>query len=791
MNEQEFQQHYSAAIRSILPTFQNNEVTSQRSFKIKFGHHNVLVDGNAPGERAKSGIYDLLLSINNKPIIMLELKRPELKLTDDDRDQGISYARLTDPITPVTVISNGSDFRVYDTFSKDCIDCESLKKDFLLTRVDQAAKLAKSEHKNSILTLIENDQRVLFNLLNTISEQTFKELTGESNDVTKPIINNFCVPRETLQTLQNAVTEHQFVVLTGDAYSGKTNLLYQYYQKLVAEQEAILYINCIDFHYSIFRKLTNHIHSLLRFPIDELKLKEWLLIHFNDYTDKKLTIVFDHIRYDIDAVMMADISELLDLFKMDGNQIIISTDQSNYQLLKRNNDRVLNTIIGNNFFEVELNGFSTNEFFTANQILDEQYNISFAWGAVYSDIYRLPRIWRLLINDATNERREGYYALIKSIPGIEFLSIFKNTFQLDYELVGDFIKLIDAFTEGIEQVKTGRLKLMAANLGIILEPVALKYLDRKQLNRLIYAGYLERRAVPGFQWVLVTKMPELLAGYAVFSLKKKYLNWFKEDFEDAYKSFISCCEFMPYGELVACRFISDIGNEGELDLFSELANRLYNDEPILEVSTSEKDIEIYVQKAGKVRIKLDEGVESKFMGNGFPYLILSQLLCTGIMGEEGNPHNIRLELIGKLADRPLIIRKVDRTFFHDGLETIELGRIGEVVKSNIGIVEPITQALYLNMLELPELFEDFFDDAMATKRFQLLHRIYTAARNAIHINTFNVAANPIYKRIIKEYENMIPELMAYAITSNKDSEEELKRIEGKIRSMRINLDNNT
>jgi len=30
---------------------------------------------------------------------MLELKRPELKLTDDDRDQGISYARLTDPIT--------------------------------------------------------------------------------------------------------------------------------------------------------------------------------------------------------------------------------------------------------------------------------------------------------------------------------------------------------------------------------------------------------------------------------------------------------------------------------------------------------------------------------------------------------------------------------------------------------------------------------------------------------------------------------------------------------------------
>ena len=80
---------------------------------------------------------------------------------------------------------------------------------------------------------------------------------------------------------------HQFVVFTGDAYSGKTNVLYQLYNNTITNGEALLYINCIDFHYSVFRKLTNHMHSLLRFPVDDIKLKEWLLLHFNEKTKKK------------------------------------------------------------------------------------------------------------------------------------------------------------------------------------------------------------------------------------------------------------------------------------------------------------------------------------------------------------------------------------------------------------------------------------------------------------------------------------------------------------------------
>ncbi|MFP9097920.1 type I restriction endonuclease [Flavobacterium sp. RHBU_24] len=213
MNETEFEQHLASALRLILPTFQPSAISSQKSFSIKFGHHNVLVDGKLSGDRAKMGIYDILIIIGGNPIIMLELKRPHLKLTDDDRDQGISYARLTDPITPVTIITNGSDFNVYDTYSKERIESEDMDNDFFLKRLHQAAILSKNAYKDSILTLIENDQRLLFDLLNSISDATFRQLIGPAGDVSKPIVEGFCVPREILGTLDAAVKKHQFVYL--------------------------------------------------------------------------------------------------------------------------------------------------------------------------------------------------------------------------------------------------------------------------------------------------------------------------------------------------------------------------------------------------------------------------------------------------------------------------------------------------------------------------------------------------------------------------------------------------
>lgn len=786
MNEAEFQQHYSAALKLILPTFQQTEISSERSFSIKFGHHNVFVDGKTPGDRAKLGIYDILLSINGKPSVMLELKKPGLTLSLEDRDQGISYARLTDPITPITIITNGDTFNVYDSYTKDKLEDQDLNDDFFTRRIEQAANLSRKEYKDAIVNLVENDQRVLFDLLNSISQTAFNELIGSIENVAKPIIKDFSIRRDALDALNKAFETHQFITLTGDAFCGKTNLLHQFYLESVEKGNAVLYVNCLDFQYSIFRKLTNNIHSLLKFPIDEIKFKEWLLLHFNVQTEKKITIIFDHVRSNIDSLMMADISEFVDLFKMDGNRIIICADQSNYESIRRNSDRVMNTMVGNNFYEVELGKFSTTEFEKASQVMVEKYQYVFSWGANYTEIYRLPRIWRLLIiTNNTDRPDKDSIGLIPSIPGEEFLDVFKNTLQLGDEVVLNFLKLADAFIEGISLIPQKHL-LMARSLGLIQETLALKYLDERKIDSLILAGYLERRFIPGFDNVFVMKMPELLAGYAASALEKKYYSWFESDFDKAYKSFIADCEFLPYGELIATRFIKAIGiTHGNVDLFSTILSELFYDEPKMEISTSAHEVDLYVQKLGKVSVRAEEGVESKILSNGFPHLILSYVLFDAVRGEGESPHSLRLELIGEIANKPYVVRRIDNDmFFHEGIPIMELGRLGDVIQNNIGIVEPITQALLVNLLAYPKLFESFFDQIHLANKYLLLNRIYIAARTAIAMNIPVDDNLRLCRKILNTFEKeIVPNMIAYGITTDTDSDVVRKEIADRLRLM--------
>lgn len=52
------------------------------------------------------------------PLLVIETKPPTEKLTEGDRDQAISYARLNATIVPVVVLSNGLVTKAYDTFTK-------------------------------------------------------------------------------------------------------------------------------------------------------------------------------------------------------------------------------------------------------------------------------------------------------------------------------------------------------------------------------------------------------------------------------------------------------------------------------------------------------------------------------------------------------------------------------------------------------------------------------------------------------------------------------------------------
>lgn len=103
-NEATLESRLDKVLTSVFPTFKQVKIEHQRSFSIKFGHHNVVIDGKAPFNRPSRAILDILLTIEGENVILLELKREGLALGEEDVSQGISYARLVHPMPPLTLI---------------------------------------------------------------------------------------------------------------------------------------------------------------------------------------------------------------------------------------------------------------------------------------------------------------------------------------------------------------------------------------------------------------------------------------------------------------------------------------------------------------------------------------------------------------------------------------------------------------------------------------------------------------------------------------------------------------
>lgn len=76
-----------------------------------------------------TGVLDILVSRNGQNLFLVEAKHPGENLTSRDRDQGISYASLVRPIAPYVLVTNGDDFRLYETLSKEEVSGANISPD--------------------------------------------------------------------------------------------------------------------------------------------------------------------------------------------------------------------------------------------------------------------------------------------------------------------------------------------------------------------------------------------------------------------------------------------------------------------------------------------------------------------------------------------------------------------------------------------------------------------------------------------------------------------------------------
>lgn len=101
--------------------FDENELEFEKSFSIRVGRHTSIVNDRIQTKRAR---LDILIKRDGNNLFVIEAKTDGRPLTEEDRDQAISYARLVDPMAPIVVVTNGKETKLYRTGDKKEIDKE-------------------------------------------------------------------------------------------------------------------------------------------------------------------------------------------------------------------------------------------------------------------------------------------------------------------------------------------------------------------------------------------------------------------------------------------------------------------------------------------------------------------------------------------------------------------------------------------------------------------------------------------------------------------------------------------
>lgn len=741
INEATLEARIDRILTSVFPTFKTVKVEHQKSFSIKFGHHNVTVDLKEPSAKSTKAIFDILLTVDNQNIILLELKKEGLRLNDDDIEQGISYARLIHPMPPLTLISNGVDNLFFDTYTKERSDITVVDMDLIKRKIDNSFTLATNDFKNAINTLLNNEPEIFSQVINGISAERFNRYFGEIEDFDKAICPDFLIKRKVISKILNHFADNENLVgVIGHAFSGKTNLLYEFFTKTRDNNNFLLFIDCNGEYYSILQQMANQFTKHIKTLVDKEKIREWLLLSLVNLPHCNFYLLLDNFNNEIPESMKSDIIELIEIFKDNNQHILYTIDEFNYTQIAKVRNRQYKTLIGEQSKIVKLDELDDDEYQAVNDLMLLNHKIRIEHGGHFATEYRQPRILRHLCSLYQGTSEEDRFCIIPSVPDLELLCAIAQNNTYSKEIHDLYKKITFCFLEEDELRKENpELYTMAFGSGAITKDIFMKYYP-DDYKSLVESSVIVLREISDGLTVIYPKIHELVASQSITLIADKiiHLRHTGTDIDQIYALLLQAVAPIPYSDIVATGALFKIMEKKEYDLFTKIIFNLIKTPPHLEKVNAGTQILMYAEDVGHININIkDEMEESSMMVNFLPYSILSYLtgypLLTIAEDEEAPPLAFHEALLEKIGSVKHFLCRVDpsslRNMRHYDYHVWE--GVGEFTCITEGVIEPIVRSIQKCFLALPILIEELFDKAEEDNNFILLHRINLAIREYI------------------------------------------------------------
>jgi hypothetical protein len=278
-------------IKYVLPWLKQSGVLLQdlqfeQTFSVKIGRQQIFV-GERPDRTRAGARLDILVRRGNRNLFVVETKADSEALTDDDRDQAISYARLVHPIAPYAVVTNGNKYRLYDVISKEEIQPESIQiRGFEATLPDADIieaqtcffGLSRSNLQRFCQQQVDSELRLVRGALSE-DRKYVRELHVPRDSIRKDLADLYASPQPG-------------ILLVGEPGSGKTCELCFIAETLLASGRPVLFFN----GFSLTDEITQAIANEFSWTFSGSETPAQVLKRIESFSGSEfLTIVIDAI----------------------------------------------------------------------------------------------------------------------------------------------------------------------------------------------------------------------------------------------------------------------------------------------------------------------------------------------------------------------------------------------------------------------------------------------------------------------------------------------------------------
>lgn len=203
--------------------FDKANLTFEDAFSVKWGHNDETVNKKKNASRPRS---DVLVTENGKPLFVIETKKDESDLTEDDKWQAISYARLMIPsFCPYAVLTNGTETKIFDAFTGEEITDIGQSS---YVKAGYKLQLDYDMQSEAISKLITLNYENLHTLCKYQTDETLNRLITSKKDELKNYIDEVFVTRKSLgNEFEQFLDDENKIcfLINGKSGSGKTNLM--------------------------------------------------------------------------------------------------------------------------------------------------------------------------------------------------------------------------------------------------------------------------------------------------------------------------------------------------------------------------------------------------------------------------------------------------------------------------------------------------------------------------------------------------------------------------------------